>query len=65
MGLYKLTGRITRLGQCEFTNDYEIYAFVEVTTSEKLLSLPISLRRCWTALMRNFSSTTYSFPADA
>jgi hypothetical protein len=34
MGLYKLTGRITRLGQCEFTNDYEIYAFVEVTTSD-------------------------------
>jgi len=31
MGLYRISGTITRLGQCEFDNDYEIYAYVEVT----------------------------------
>jgi hypothetical protein len=33
MGLYRFSGTITRLGQCEFTNDYEIYAYVEIATS--------------------------------
>jgi hypothetical protein len=32
MGLYRFSGTVTRLGQCEFNNDYEIYAYVEIST---------------------------------
>ena len=31
MGLYSLNGTITRLGQSEFNNDFQIYAFIEIT----------------------------------
>ena len=39
MGLYSLSGTITRLGQSEFNNDGTIYAFIEITDTDGLRTL--------------------------
>lgn len=39
MGLHSLTGTISRLGQSEFNNDIQIYAFIEITDAQGVQTL--------------------------